>query len=791
MGVQWVRLISIASVSAGIALLSFYSSSEAQHNPNRNEARKQCESHDANERIVGCTVVINAKGFGSKFELATAYDARCWAFNDLQQYERGLADCKAAVSLAPQYYYGHLNLANSLIGLGQISNGIAEFTKAIELKPSLPHAYWGRGRAFASLGNKDLARKDFEYVLSIQPTNEEVRQAIAALDSSPPTQEIRPEAAPPRPAFAYSVTGATLGSRFNPDDKAYKGYKCSDTQGFYGKEFDGFTWCRKVENDSEKRGSFKAWYSILHSRDGTIVYVNRSQEPAYWDDDEIDGDIKYYSKRIGASPTRTIPMPNRKGFSEGKIAIWGDVVLDPIVDPQQLKLLAAEKNPNIGILIDFIGDYAKSAKNDLPVYRISGGAGFVWSGTNLHGRGSLRFLAINPSAFYAPSQPPPSSPPTPPQSRRPDGDTYSTIGFWTVTHGIVGNLSGCDASSTFQDKTLFEMALVRSDASDAEWVIFLSNPRWNEWVSKKRQHTLRLVTTKNWQGDFSVNDSNSLWKGGLSTDFMNTVADASSIEIMSSDNNPLTSLDMTDSAAAIRAVMNCVREHPPQVTAVAPAAATTPAPAPVPAPPKVSSGTGFFVSSEGHILTNHHVVEGCRNITASKGGRITRFASDEASDLALLMSSEKPRYWASLLGGRGSRVAEAVMTIGFPLKGLLSSDPIVTTGIISALSGIKSDRRFIQMTAPVQPGNSGGPLVDLSNGAVVGVVSGKLNALKIAEVIGDIPQNINFAVSLGTVQSFLNTHGVPYVLDDTTNTKSYADIAAEAMRYTVLLECSR
>src|ERR1700730_16657016 len=101
MGVQWVRLISIASVSAGIALLSFYSSSEAQHNPNRNEARKQCESHDANERIVGCTVVINAKGFGSKFELETAYDARCWAFNDLQQYERGLADCKAAVSLAP------------------------------------------------------------------------------------------------------------------------------------------------------------------------------------------------------------------------------------------------------------------------------------------------------------------------------------------------------------------------------------------------------------------------------------------------------------------------------------------------------------------------------------------------------------------------------------------------------------------------------------------------------------------------------------------------------------------
>jgi tetratricopeptide (TPR) repeat protein len=215
MRVQWVRLFSIASVSAGFVLLSFCSSSKAQQTLNRNEARKQCNSYDANERLIGCTVVINAKGFGSRFEVATAYDGRCWAFNDLQQYERGLADCKAAVNLAPQYYYGHLNIANSLIGLGQISNGIAEFTKAITLKPSRPHAYWGRGRAFASLGNKDLARKDFEYLLSIQPTNEEVREAIAALDSPPPTQEVRPAPTARNPAPAPKAdTAASSGTGF-------------------------------------------------------------------------------------------------------------------------------------------------------------------------------------------------------------------------------------------------------------------------------------------------------------------------------------------------------------------------------------------------------------------------------------------------------------------------------------------------------------------------------------------------------------------------------------------------
>jgi S1-C subfamily serine protease len=124
------------------------------------------------------------------------------------------------------------------------------------------------------------------------------------------------------------------------------------------------------------------------------------------------------------------------------------------------------------------------------------------------------------------------------------------------------------------------------------------------------------------------------------------------------------------------------------------------------------------------------------------------------------------------------------------LSGLLSSDPIVTTGIISALSGLRNDRRTIQITAPVQPGNSGGPLLG-ENGGVVGVVVGKLDAVKVAEAIGDIPQNVNFAVSLGTLQSFLNANSIPYALDDSKGTKTPADITAEATRYTVLLECLR
>jgi uncharacterized protein (DUF2147 family) len=204
----------------------------------------------------------------------------------------------------------------------------------------------------------------------------------------------------------------------------------------------------------------------------------------------------------------------------------------------------------------------------------------------------------------------------------------------------------------------------------------------------------------------------------------------------------------------------------------------------------ISSGTGFFISGSGHIVTNAHVVQNCRAVRSSRGAQIRKVSIDEQSDLALYLASENQKHFARLRGGYGARVGETVVAVGFPLPGLLSPDPIVTTGIISALSGLRNDRRTIQTTAPVQPGNSGGPLLG-ENGSVVGVVVGKLNAMKMAQVIGDIPQNVNFAISLGTLQSFLNSNGASYLLDDSKATKSPSDIAAEASLYTARIECLR
>ncbi len=146
------------------------------------QARLQCQSSDATARFTGCTIVIDAKGWGSKKTLADALDGRCWASNDLQQYEHALADCKASITLNPRYFYAYNNLGQSLLGLNDIPNAIKAFTKAIDIKPTFIYPRWSRGKAYVALGNNDLARKDFAFILTVNPTNREAQEAICADD---------------------------------------------------------------------------------------------------------------------------------------------------------------------------------------------------------------------------------------------------------------------------------------------------------------------------------------------------------------------------------------------------------------------------------------------------------------------------------------------------------------------------------------------------------------------------------------------------------------------------------
>lgn len=109
---------------------------------------------------------------------------------------------------------------------------------------------------------------------------------------------------------------------------------------------------------------------------------------------------------------------------------------------------------------------------------------------------------------------------------------------------------------------------------------------------------------------------------------------------------------------------------------------------------------------------------------------------------------------------------------------------------MSALAGIGNNTRFLQITAPVQPGNSGGPLLDHS-GNIVGVVVSKLNALTIAKTTGDIPQNINFAINGAAAKAFLDSQSVEYETAFSMRAMGSADVAAAARKFVLLLECYR
>lgn len=198
-----------------------------------------------------------------------------------------------------------------------------------------------------------------------------------------------------------------------------------------------------------------------------------------------------------------------------------------------------------------------------------------------------------------------------------------------------------------------------------------------------------------------------------------------------------------------------------------------------------STGSGFFVA-RGLVVTNHHVTEDCQSLRVA--GRIVGrlLVSDARSDLALIELQRGTTDTATIRVGK-VKIGESTTVAGFPLSGLLSGLNI-TTGNISSLSGIGGDIRLLQITAPVQAGNSGGPLFDAS-GNVMGVVVSKLNALKVAKATGDVPQNVNFAINANVLSSFLDANAVNYKTASGGPILSTQEIARRAQAFTVLVEC--
>ncbi|MBS0547288.1 MAG: trypsin-like peptidase domain-containing protein [Proteobacteria bacterium] len=210
-------------------------------------------------------------------------------------------------------------------------------------------------------------------------------------------------------------------------------------------------------------------------------------------------------------------------------------------------------------------------------------------------------------------------------------------------------------------------------------------------------------------------------------------------------------------------------------------------------PTKKSSGTGFFITRQGHLLTNAHVVKDCKEIDVSSVGggssTATLLKRDERNDLALLQAGA-PRAVAGLRSARQVRQGETVVAFGFPLPSYISSGGALTTGTVSALAGPRDDSRYLQMSTQIQPGNSGGPLLD-TTGAVVGVTTASLNDVELFRRTGSVPQNVNFALKVDVVRTFLDSAGVAAETSTGGRELSLPDIGERARAFTVVVECKR
>ena len=176
-----------------------------------------------------------------------------------------------------------------------------------------------------------------------------------------------------------------------------------------------------------------------------------------------------------------------------------------------------------------------------------------------------------------------------------------------------------------------------------------------------------------------------------------------------------------------------------------------------------SSGSGFAVSNDGYIVTNHHVVDGCQNVFIHLRGKkysADLVTYDKRNDLALLKGDFVPELVLPITANK-PYLAQDIFVSGYPFGLNISSSVKVTKGIISSLTGIDNNLAEMQIDAALQSGNSGGPILD-EYGNVVGVAVAKLDVKFALENFGAIPENTNFGVKANIVEALLDANGVNY-----------------------------
>lgn len=216
----------------------------------------------------------------------------------------------------------------------------------------------------------------------------------------------------------------------------------------------------------------------------------------------------------------------------------------------------------------------------------------------------------------------------------------------------------------------------------------------------------------------------------------------------------------------------------------------------------MGTGTGFFITAgkDTCLITAHHVVKEATAIKVVVGRKALParvLGADPANDLAILQIAvtasdlrEEVEALPSLpiTASRSVKLGDTVFTIGFPNTVLQGVAPKLSRGEISSLAGIQDDPRYFQTSVAVQPGNSGGPLVD-ARGNVVGVMTMRLDDLKTLQLTGTLPQNVNYALKSSFVLAFLESLSelAGTLTSPHTEDRKFEDIVKEVQQATVLV----
>jgi serine protease Do len=369
-------------------------------------------------------------------------------------------------------------------------------------------------------------------------------------------------------------------------------------------------------------------------------------------------------------------------------------------------------------------------------------------------------------------------------------ERYAKVGPWVVDYNTLNNGDAyCFARIDYPDRAFLQIGSFtkqQQPASEKSWFLALHHPSWANWIEKDKEFPVSVQTPNaTWTlrtfGVITDDKTRLLISFRLSPKAINTLAlDSGGDVIFQGPYRMNHRFAMNTSAAAIREVVHCRDAHEQTVQDK-----------PNPDKPKtvgVDTGTGFFVSGAysqpGHILTNQHVVDDCSSITVgytqNQFRGATVIAHDERNDLAVL-ETDLPAKGLATFRQSGLKLAETVSVFGFPLAGILSSSGNFTMGNVTSLAGVGDDTRMVQFSNPVQPGNSGGPLLD-QRASVVGVVTTRLKDTG--------QQNVNFAIKSAIVLNFIEAIGVRV----STTPKSPApsdptEVAEIARQFTLQVVC--